>query len=171
MDGQEAPLFEATLALADSVYRFLRRWVGNDIAAEELTQETLVIAWQKHRQLKNASSLKVWLLQIARRVAIDRARKIARDKSIEFESIEDIPTKQPPLLSLLSDQENVKIVMNAMEQLPPRQRLVLFLTAVEGLTPMEIADVLSITPAAVRASLVVARERMRAQFGTSLIEK
>ena len=46
--------------------------------------------------------------------------------------------------------------MQVLRALPPRQRQVFALT-IEGWTPTEIADMLGIDPAAVRASLKKAR--------------
>ena len=52
-----------------------------------------------------------------------------------------------------------------MDTLPARQREVLYLATCEELSLMEVADVLEITPAAAKASLSLARKRMREQLG------
>ncbi len=48
-----------------------------------------------------------------------------------------------------------------MDALPERQREVLYLHACEGFSLAEIAEILSLSPEAVKASLSLARKRMR----------
>ena len=48
-----------------------------------------------------------------------------------------------------------------LRRLAPRQRAVLHLTAVEGLTDSEIASVLDITPSSVRVHRLRARKRLQ----------
>ena len=69
----------------------------------------------------------------------------------------------PPVQQVI-DREDVQRTLDAMDKLPPRQREVLYLHACEGLCLAEIADVLDISSDAVKASLSLARKRMRRQL-------
>ena len=61
-------------------------------------------------------------------------------------------------------REDLRRVLEAMDSLPPRQREVLHLSACEGLSVSEIAQVLGITSEAAKASLCEARKRLRRRF-------
>jgi RNA polymerase sigma factor (sigma-70 family) len=53
------------------------------------------------------------------------------------------------------------MVFAAMDELPPRQRQVLYLISCEQLSHSEVADVLEIGLAAVKSNLSLARREMR----------
>jgi RNA polymerase sigma factor (sigma-70 family) len=61
-----------------------------------------------------------------------------------------------------SEPEQGLIVWQILSRLPPRQRAVLHLTVVEGMTDVEIGAVLGITAGSVRAHRRRARERVEA---------
>ena len=53
---------------------------GDVHKAEDVTQETFLIAWRRIGQLKDASGFRPWLLQIAHNAAIDLSRRNSRKK-------------------------------------------------------------------------------------------
>ena len=63
-----------------SVWRFLRRLLGDAAAAEDVTQETFL---RVHRRLPSygfRSSFTSWVFQIARNAGLDELRRRARDE-------------------------------------------------------------------------------------------
>ena len=58
-------------------------------------------------------------------------------------------------------KEDLLRVRETMDALPDRQREVLYLHACEGFSLPEIAEILALSPQAVKASLSLARKRMR----------
>ena len=62
---------------------------------------------------------------------------------------------------MVGDREELQQPWEPSANLPPRQREVLYLSACEGLKTAEIAEILGATPEAVKASLSIARKRMR----------
>ena len=63
--------------------------------------------------------------------------------------------------SCATNSENVRLALAAMDELPPRQRQVLYLVTCEQLTQDEVAEVLGIGESAVKANLSLARKEMR----------
>jgi RNA polymerase sigma-70 factor (ECF subfamily) len=55
----------------------------------------------------------------------------------------------------------VRLALAAMDALPPRQRQVIYLVTCEELSHDEVAEILQMTPAAVKANLSLARKEMR----------
>ena len=64
----------------------------------------------------------------------------------------------------LGDQDDLRRALQAMEELPERQRQVLHLSACEGLSAAEIAQVLAISTDAVKANLCLARKKLRQEL-------
>jgi RNA polymerase sigma-70 factor (ECF subfamily) len=65
----------AYAAHSGELYRFARRSLGDDGAAQDVVQETFLRAWRSaHRYDPALASLRVWLFAIARNVVVDSAR-------------------------------------------------------------------------------------------------
>jgi RNA polymerase sigma-70 factor (ECF subfamily) len=143
---------------AGAVYRFALRLAGKTEAAEDLTQETLLRAWRHRGKLRDPRVARVWLLRIATNLWTDQLRQLKfRPRRLECEP----PCRRPTAAERSSERENVERALAAMDQLPPRQRQVLHLITCEGLSIAEVGEVLEIEPAAVKASLSLARKEMR----------
>ena len=75
MLDDEAGLRSAYAAHAAELYRFARRALEDDHAAQDAVQETFLRAWRAaDRYDPELSSLRVWLFAIARNVVVDQAR-------------------------------------------------------------------------------------------------
>jgi RNA polymerase sigma-70 factor (ECF subfamily) len=106
----------------------------------------------------------VWLFQIAANLWRDQVRREKRrPKRAHCPMDEQQGTARLPDQAV-TDREDVRRVLVAMDRLPSRQREVLYLHACEGLSLVQIAEVLGISPDAVKASLSLARKRMRLQL-------
>jgi RNA polymerase sigma factor (sigma-70 family) len=100
----------------------------------------------------------VWLLRIATNLWTDHLRQAGfRPRALENE----VACPRPTAAEKSTELENVKRALTAMDKLPPRQRRVLHLVTCEGLSIQEVAEILEIETAAVKASLSLARREMR----------
>ena len=59
------------------------------------------------------------------------------------------------------ERENVRTALAAMDELPRRQRQVLYLVTCENMAYGEVATILEINESAVKANLSLARKEMR----------
>lgn len=140
------------------VYRYAIRLAGRVDLAEDITQETLLRAWRHREQLHDTRATRVWLLRIATNVWHDELRR-RKHRPTTLES--DPACLRPSPARALDEREQVGLVLAAMDALPPRQRQVLYLVTCEELSHGDVAEILEIEPAAVKASLSVARKEMR----------
>ena len=137
---------------APGLLRFARRLQYGGAAAEDLVQETLLLAWRGFRQLEKDSNAKSWLFRILINVSYGQGRK-ARS------SPETVP---------LADHigggsftvERLE-VRQAMAGLAADHRAVLLLTVVEGFTGREAAEILSVPIGTVMSRLSRARQALR----------
>jgi RNA polymerase sigma-70 factor (ECF subfamily) len=66
----------------DSIYAFVFTLVHNDADAEDITQETLAIMWQKFSSYQNGTSFVAWGISIAKILVLRLHEKKIKDKRL-----------------------------------------------------------------------------------------
>jgi RNA polymerase sigma-70 factor (ECF subfamily) len=133
----------------------LARSVVGEAEAEDAAQDGLIQAWRKLPQLADPAAFGSWLSRVVVRICIRRARA----QRSGFVSLEKFPEPR-----IRTNPEAAIDVARLLGSLAPRQRAVMHLTVVEGMTDSEIAPLLGITAASVRAHRHRARERLERQI-------
>jgi RNA polymerase sigma-70 factor (ECF subfamily) len=141
-----------------SVYRYALRLTGRPDLAEDLTQETLLRGWRSRHKLRDDRAARVWLFRIATNLWMDQLR-IGQLRPQTFESEPICPRPLPTAAT--DERENVRMALAAMDQLPPRQRQILYLITCENMAHTDVATILEINETAVKANLSLARKEMR----------
>lgn len=142
----------------ETVYRYALRLAARPDLAEDLTQETLLRGWRNQSKLREPRAARLWLLRIATNIWTDHLRK-ARFQPRSLECEPPCPRSRPA--DAIDQRESVRLALAAMDELPPRQRQVLYLVTCEQLSHAEVADVLGIGMPAVKSNLSLARKEMR----------
>jgi RNA polymerase sigma-70 factor (ECF subfamily) len=139
-----------------------RKWVGlvrfarsvlGDVDAEDVVQESLVMAWEKLSSLREPAAFSAWVLRIVARGCIRSARSSTR-----MSSLASAPDRIDPGSARRTESFHVERILAL---LPPRQRAVMHLTVIEGMSDSEIGNALGITAASVRSHRRRARETLR----------
>ena len=131
----------------------LARSVVGDTDAEDCVQEGMVLIWEKLPGLRDCGAFPAWGMRIVARRCLRRARR--RLRSLPLESL-------PEAADLGTYQSWERIhVEQALARLPPRQRAVMHLTVIDGMTDSEIGAALAIDAASVRSHRRRARETLR----------
>jgi RNA polymerase sigma-70 factor, ECF subfamily len=150
--------FESIEDHVGSIYRYALRLTGRTELAEDLTQETFLRGWRARRKLHDSRAARVWLLRIATNLWTDQLRRGRFQPAV----LDDEPPCPRPTPADVSDErENVRLALSAMDELPPRQRQVLYLVTCENMTNAEVATILELSESAVKANLSLARREMR----------
>jgi RNA polymerase sigma-70 factor (ECF subfamily) len=136
------------------VYHFLRRLTGETTAAEDLTQETFLAAYQGLASWRGQSNLGAWLCGIAfRQYAVAR-----RQIRLETEPLDEESGRFPtapgldPLVACLR-QEQLQQIEAALLALPPLCREAFVLVKLEGLSYRETAEWLHVPLGTVQSRL------------------
>jgi len=151
------------------IYRVLLGMVRDPDAAETLTQECFLKAYQKRASFRGAASAGVWLLKIAVNLARDHRRSRLREfwhrLSSSFEHVAELEQRLPdPHASqerVLLGREAVATVWSAVEKLSPQQRAIFILRFVEEMSLEEIAEVTSLKVGTVKTHLFRAVRAIR----------
>ena len=153
------------------VWGLARRFCRNAEDAEDATQEIFVDVWRSAgRYDADAGSEVTFLMTIARRRLIDRARRLGRRISADL--LEDPTTiPSPASQDKVELHDEVARAQDALEKLRPEQREVLDLALGQGQTHQEIAASIGIPLGTVkshaRRGLIKLREMLGADQPSS----
>jgi len=136
--------------------------------AEDATQETFIRVLRYRSKLVEVDEPKTWLARIAFRVALDRSQRQGRKREIPLEDPE-----KPPLevaSSEVSADESLHgaqvgaVLGKLIAALPTKLRKPLILSAIEEMSPREVAATLGTSEAAVRSRVFRARQILKEKF-------
>lgn len=151
---------ERLLSELPSLLRGARRLTRSEADAEDLVQATVVRAMERHRDLRDASKLRGWLLRVQRSVHLNSNRGLRG----RLEVIDGGRAHDEPPHELRGDLESEILgrsfedgVRASLDELPSSWRDALLLREVEELSYEEIAQVQGCPVGTVRSRLARAR--------------
>ena len=128
---------------ASRVHGLTLHILGDDMLAEEATQDTFLKLWSRARDyLAERGPFLPWLLTIARRVALDRLRLEARRPLLSTSNDPEDAWQVIPELESLTDESRWRSLYFAVQALHPDQRKAVELAYYQGMSQSEIAEVL-----------------------------
>lgn len=138
---------------SDDVWRYVSSKLSRREDAEDVTMETFAHAIKCFDRVLNADSPKLWLLAVARNKVHDLLRKRYRRAESPLDESSQIPGPEPA--------PNREELRQALSEMPERQREVLVLKYVNGLSTEEIARSIGKSEAAANSLLQRARDSLR----------
>ena len=145
------------------IYNYLYRLSGSKELADDLTHDTFLSAYESLPKLRPDSNIVPWLYRIASNRFRDFLR---RKKVINWLPWSDSPRSEAALACLggeerLPEREAVQAVLGTMK---PEYSICLVLRLAEGFSSDETAQILGITPEAVRMRLSRARQMFKVAY-------
>jgi RNA polymerase sigma-70 factor, ECF subfamily len=173
-EGDEEAFVVLVAQYQQSMLRLARSMVASNAVAEEIVQDTWMGVVRGIDQFEGRSSLKTWLF----RILINRARSAGSKEHanapieslhavdpIRFDAgghwADPLDRWQEDLESRLDAQQLLPLLESALDDLPPRQRQVVILRDVEGLSHDETCSSLGISLGNQRVLLHRGRSRLR----------
>lgn len=133
---------------------FLRRMLkSNTEIADELAQETFILAYKKLKTFEGKSSFASWLYAIAKNLFLQHFRKTKKDFSWEEDQVEDIDTSDT---SLRIDLEE------GIKTLRPIERAVITMCYCQELSHADVSHILEIPLGTVKTHVKRGREKLKA---------
>jgi len=172
---------ESVLELADfdevvrvyrpRIFRFLMASLADRDAAESLTQDCFLKAYNARHQFRGESSLSTWLTRIALNLVRDhlRSRRMrfwqrTRDTALDIVDVgEWIPDGASSPEQVCLQQERVREIWKSVEKLSRQQRSVFLLRFVEEMELSEIAETTGMNISTVKSHLYRALNIVRGQ--------
>jgi len=150
------------------ILNYLYRMTGSREEAEDLAQETFVLAYRKIATVKDPKRFQSWLFRIAQNNVYQRYRgkrpqieSIDREESSELSGLQGLesPLHSPEENILSEELENM--VTRAISELPEKYRTVFVLSAIQKLSYQEISEIVNRSLASVKSDIHRARVAVR----------
>lgn len=149
---------DSIVELIPRLRRYARALAGDRVAADDLVQDALERAWSKFHLYRRGTDLRAWLFTVMHNVYVNQLRAARPVAPLE----EDMPELAQAARE--SDGLVLRDLDRAIRRLPPDQREVLLLVALEDMSYDEAAGTLGIPIGTVMSRLARAREKLRAML-------
>lgn len=165
LPASEPPLIDLDLPRlvadhAETLFRYAYRLTGSAVDAEDLTQQTFLIAHEKLSQLRESASARSWLFAVLRNAYLKSREKRSRlplaAGSFDIESVPD-----DIIDNLQIDRE---LLQAALNELPDPFKLVVLCFYFEELSYREIAERLELPVGTVMSRLSRAKNLLRSRL-------
>ena len=172
LQGDQAAFRDLVGRHKEPLYRLLRRLTGDPDEAYDLLQETFVALWLSLDRYDAGRPFAGW----ARRIAVNKSRDWARRRSVRRWIAAVLPfddgtslvadhSASPEVVT--GDAIELRRTERAIDALPASLREALVLTAIEGMSQRQAADLLGISEKAVETRVGRARASLGRTLGLS----
>src|SRR6516164_621897 len=162
--GGKAQEFEAAaLPYLNDLFRTATRLLGNLTEAEDIVQETYLLAWKSFERFEPGTNCRAWLFTIMFN-AVRHYRRRWFDRRVTGETaevLEETVSYTPPVPEELTDQD----VLSALDGIPPEFRAVVLLADVLEFSYKETAEILRVPMGTVMSRLSRGRQLLRIALG------
>lgn len=164
-DGSTAAL-EALMAVYWApLVRWAARELGDEDMARDLIQETFVQVWQRRSRWASKGSPRAYLFCITRNLVIDeRRRRKVRSRWL-LRNRHNEPRRPATPADDLDAVRLWEAYQRALAKLPERRREAFLLVYVQGLSHVEVAEVMQVSPQTVANQIVSAVRQLRESLG------
>ncbi|MBW2230457.1 MAG: sigma-70 family RNA polymerase sigma factor [Deltaproteobacteria bacterium] len=150
---------------AGPLLRYLERMVGDTATAEELVQETFFRVHKARARYEPRARFSTWLYRIATNLALNELSRPRRRYIHEEQDEGRLHAAQPRIEDVVELRRMGDTLERELAKLPERQRIALWLSAAEGQSYAEVAQVLETTEKSVKALVHRGRAALVARIG------
>jgi RNA polymerase sigma-70 factor, ECF subfamily len=156
-----------------SIYRLVRRKLGDALLAEDIAQETFMKALRMMDRVDETFNFGGWVHTVARNLCFDELRRRQRDlraetpdEEEESELMANLPSTAKAFDPVLVQESNEtrRQVWQVAQRLPEKYRLVLTLRELQDMSYRQIARTLKMSESAVETLLYRARLRFKEEY-------
>jgi RNA polymerase sigma-70 factor (ECF subfamily) len=169
--GDQAAFQELFQKFSPRILQFVRRFVGSDAQAEEVTQDVFVQIFRFRHRYQPQSRLASWIFTIATNLCLNELRRPERQLRVDLwdrRGREDGPEEpqladpeMPTAEEGARSRELARRLETAIGELPPKQRAALLLSRVDGLAYRDVGEALGCSEGAVKALLFRATQTLK----------
>jgi RNA polymerase sigma-70 factor (ECF subfamily) len=158
----------------DQVMATVYRFTGDYHQAEDLTQEVFVRVFKAAKRYKPKARFRTWLFKVVVNLCLnyrrDRARKRmdSLDMPLKINGNDvprDVRGPDADIPEIASEKGELReVIRDAIDSLPPNQRLAVILRRFEEMSYREIAEALDVSVGAVESLLFRARQNLKTRL-------
>lgn len=152
-EGDEQAFNQLVLRYQEKIYWIVRRMLPDHADADDITQNVFIKAYHSLRSFKGDSSFYTWIYRIAINLSLNeiRRKKLRRTFSLDEETVHGTADEENPLQKLESD-ERKKMIQQAIDALPEKQKKVFVLRYYDELPYEEISKILHTSVGGLKAN-------------------
>jgi RNA polymerase sigma-70 factor (ECF subfamily) len=153
MDQNEFRLFVKTNQ--SKIFRYAMNLLQKEEEAKDIVQEVLIKIWDRREDMQKIENIDGWMFTVTRNLCIDRIR--ARKAHLDISTQVQVADKQDNPHEKTAKNQLMNLIKNLINEMPEKQKLVIHLRDIEGLSYDEIAQACGIPLAQVKVNLHRAR--------------
>jgi RNA polymerase sigma-70 factor (ECF subfamily) len=159
IDGDESSYKALYSKYAKAMYNICLRLLNNNEDAQDVLQESFIIAFKKLRELKDPSTFGGWL----RRIVINNCHQQGRKVKLSFEELDESEEILDDDINWINDLPMSEVHF-AIKNLPVGCRKVFLLYTSENYTHKDIADLLQIAESTSKSQYLRAKKLLQQQL-------
>ena len=142
---------------ANKLFAVSLKYSRNYEEAEDNLQDAFLTILKKIAQYKNKGSFEGWMKRIVINTALQRYRKQDVFQIIDEESIKE------PEVEVNEEEVSLPFLLQIIQELPDRYRMVFNLYALDGFSHKEIAEMMNISTGTSKSNLARARKILKSK--------
>jgi RNA polymerase sigma-70 factor (ECF subfamily) len=172
--GDESAYRDLFAKFAPRILQYVRRLVGSEARAEEVTQDVFVQVFRFRLRYRPDARFATWLYTIATNLCLNELRRPERQLRVDLwdrpgdePDAEGPPLPDPAAIDPevgVATRELARAIERAVGELPPKQRAALLLSRQDGLAYRDVGEALGISEGAVKALLFRATHALKARL-------
>lgn len=167
--GDEQAYRELFTTHYNKLTSFALAFVKSKELAEEVVSDVFINIWRRRDKITEISNLKLYLYVSARNISINYLRSLNRQVSQEIDEVE-VELQSPfnnPEEAFITKEMNQRLKA-AIEELPPRCKLIFKLVKEDRLSYKEVASLLGLSPSTVDNQVSIAVKKIATAINYSL---
>lgn len=142
---------ELYILFSSKLFAICLKYCRNRAEAEDNLQDAFVTIFNKVSQYNGKGSFEGWLKRITINTALQRYRSKGVFDIVNEDKIEDVN------IEVENEEVSIDFLLNSIQELPDRYRMVFNLYVLDGYSHKEIAEMLNITTGTTKSNLARAR--------------
>jgi RNA polymerase sigma-70 factor (ECF subfamily) len=142
--------------------RYVSRFTTDPDHIDELLQRTWVRVYERRASYRSDGPIVSWILRLCRTECVDHARRQQREARLRSLVLTSLDGLEGEPEALLDEQTNDIDVMDLVMALPHRERAVVIMRVIMGVSTVDTARALCCASGTVKAALSHAKRKLRA---------
>jgi len=152
---------ELFIQFYNKLSRFVMGFTKSKELTEEIVSDVFINLWRRRKNIEDVKNLKLYLYVSAKNITFNYLKKLHRESLTDLNAVE-IELEDPfadPGAVLITREMNLKLKA-AINDLPPRCKLIFTLVKEDGLSYKQTAQVLNIAESTVENQLSIALKKI-----------
>lgn len=163
--GDEQAFARLFHAYRDKLYGFILKITGSRELAEDVVQDVFLKIWTHRSNLHEVENFNAYLFRMSHNQVMNGLKRMNLESSIRLRLARLVQAAAEDPESVLMYKHTRELLKEAVEQLPPQQKLVYQLSREQGLKQEEIANQLNISAQTVKNHMSQALRSIRERIG------